>query len=158
MAMNTYLLVKTLHVVTATIVFGTGIGIAYFMFLGHFNPDLAARAFATRMTVRADFLFTLPVVIVQPLSGAWLIFYGGFAWNDYWLVLTYTLYVLAGACWLPVVAIQMRMKAMLEAQARGAAFDEAARKRLFRWWFMLGWPAFGGLVVVFWLMVAKPPW
>jgi uncharacterized membrane protein len=97
-------------------------------------------------------------VIVQPLSGAWLIFYGGFAWNDYWLMLAYALYMLAGVCWLPVVAIQMRMKAMLEAQARGAAFDEAACKRLFRWWFMLGWPAFGSLVAVFWLMVAKPPW
>jgi uncharacterized membrane protein len=68
-----------------------------------------------------------------------LIFHGGFAWNDYWLVLTYALYMLAAACWLPAVAIQMRMKAMLEAQARGAAFDEAACRRLFRWWFMLGW-------------------
>jgi len=58
-------------------------------------------------------------VIVQPLSGAWLIFHGGFAWNVNWLVLTYALYMLAGACWLPAVAIQMRMKAMLEAQARG---------------------------------------
>src|SRR6516225_1653133 len=98
-----YFLVKTLHIISATIVFGTGIGIANFMFLGHFSPDTAARSFATRMTVRADFLFTLPAVIVQPLSGAWLIFYGGFAWNDFWLVLTYGLYMLAGACWLPVV-------------------------------------------------------
>jgi uncharacterized membrane protein len=113
--MDTYLLVKTLHIISATIVFGTGIGIAIFMFLGHLSPDLEARAFATRITVRADFLFTLPAVIVQPLSGAWLILHGGFAWNDYWLVLTYALYMLAGACWLPVVAIQMRMKAMLEA-------------------------------------------
>ena len=156
--MNTYLLVKMLHIISAAILFGTGIGIANFMFVGHFSPDRAARIFAARTTVRADFLFTLPAVIVQPLSGAWLIFYGGFAWNDYWLVLTYALYAVAGACWLPVVAIQMRMKAMLEAQARGAAFDEAGYRRLFRWWFILGWPAFGGLVVVFWLMVAKPIW
>jgi uncharacterized membrane protein len=156
--MDTYLLVKTLHIISATIVFGTGIGIAIFMFLGHLSPDLAARAFATRITVRADFLFTLPAVIVQPLSGAWLILHGGFAWNDYWLVLTYALYLVAGACWLPVVAIQMRMKAMLETQAQGTPFDEAACGRLFRWWFVLGWPAFGSLVAVFWLMVAKPPW
>ncbi len=156
--MNTYLLVKTLHIISAAILFGTGIDIAYFMFLGLLSPNPAARVFATRMTVRADFLFTLPAVIVQPLSGAWLIFHGGFSWNDSWLVLTYALYVLAGACWLPVVAIQMRMKAILEAQARGAPCDEAACRRLLRWWFLLGWPAFGGLVVVFWLMVAKPPW
>jgi uncharacterized membrane protein len=128
------------------------------MLLGLLCPDPAARVFATRMTVRADFLFTLPAVIAQPPSGAWLIFHGGFAWNDYWLVLTYALYMLAGACWLPVVAIQIRMKAMLEAQARGAAFDEEGYRRLFRWWFVLGWPAFGGLFVIFWLMVAKPTW
>jgi uncharacterized membrane protein len=59
-AMNTYLLVKTLHIISAAILFGTGIGIANFMFVGHFSPDRAARVFATRMTVRADFLFTLP--------------------------------------------------------------------------------------------------
>jgi uncharacterized membrane protein len=156
--MNTYLLLKTLHIISAAILFGTGIGIAYFMFLGLLSPNPAARAFATRITVRADFLFTLPAVILQPLSGAWLIVYGGFVWNDYWLVVTYALYMLAGACWLPVVAIQMRMKAILEAQARGATFDEAACRRLLRWWFALGWPAFGGLVVVFWLTVAKPTW
>jgi uncharacterized membrane protein len=106
--------------ISATIVFGTGIGIANFMFLGHFSRDPAARRFATRMTVRADCVFTLPAVIAQPQSGAWLILYGGFAWNDYWLVLTYALYGLAGACWLLVVAIQMRMKAVLEAHARRA--------------------------------------
>jgi len=116
------------------------------------------RALAARMTVMADFLFTLPSVIIQPVSGAWLVWHGGFLWNDYWLVLTYDLYLLAGACWVPVVIIQMRMKAMLEAQQRGAAFEEATYNRLFRAWFVLGWPAFGGLLVIFWLMVTKPTW
>lgn len=156
--MNLYLLVKTLHIITATIVFGTGIGIANFMFFGHRSGLAQERAFAARMTVKADFLFTLPSVIIQPLSGAWLIWHGGFPWNDDWLVLTYALYLLAGACWVPVVVIQMRMKAMLEAQLRDETFDEAAYNRLFRAWFVLGWPAFGGLIIVFWLMVAKPQW
>lgn len=156
--MDSYLLVKTLHIISATILFGTGIGIANFMFFGHRSGVLVERAFAARMTAKADFLFTLPAVIIQPLSGAWLIFYGGFQWNDYWLVLTYALYIMAGVCWIPVVVIQMRMKSMLEAQANGNAFSEIAYRRLFRLWFALGWPAFCGLVVVFWLMVAKPTW
>lgn len=83
---------------------------------------------------------------------------GGFDWNDGWLVVTYALYLLAGVCWLPVVAIQIRMKAMLDDEAAGRGLDEAALARLFRWWFALGWPAFGGLMVVFYLMVAKPSW
>ncbi len=156
--MDLYFLVKTLHIVSATIVFGTGIGIANFMFFGHRSSSAQERAFAARMTVKADFLFTLPSVIVQPASGAWLVWQGGFRWDDYWLVLTYGLYLLAGACWIPVVLIQMRMKTMLEAKLRGEAFDEASYNQLFRIWFALGWPAFGGLIVIFWLMVSKPTW
>lgn len=156
--MDLYFVVKTLHVLSATVLFGTGAGIAYFMLTGHLTGVPAARRFAAGTTVRADMLFTLPAVIIQPLSGAWLVWQGGFDWTDRWLLITYGLYLLAGACWLPVVAIQMRMKALLEAEAAGASLDEAALSRLFRWWFALGWPAFGGLVVVFYLMVAKPSW
>lgn len=156
--MDFYLVVKTLHIISATIVFGTGIGIANFMFFGSRSGVPPERAFASRMTVKADFLFTLPAVIIQPLSGAWLVWQGGFLWDDYWLVGTYGLYLLAAVCWVPVVFIQIRMKVMLEAQARGEVFDDEAYGRLFRRWFALGWPAFGGLVVIFWLMVAKPTW
>lgn len=156
--MDGYLLVKTIHIVSATILFGTGLGIAHFHFFSHRADNIAARWFAARMTVQADFLFTLPAVIVQPLSGAWLIWQGGFDWTDYWLACTYALYLLAGACWVPVVLIQIRMKQMLEQQAKGQVIDQPAYDRLFLWWFMLGWPAFGGLIVVFFLMVAKPSW
>lgn len=156
--MDYYLLVKALHIVSATIVFGTGIGIANFMFLGARSDVAVERAFAARMTVKADFMFTLPSVIFQPLSGAWLIWRGGFSWNDYWLVMTYGLYLLAASCWIPVVFIQMRMKAMLEGQLRGESFDQPGFQRLFRLWLALGCPAFAGLIIVFWLMVAKPGW
>lgn len=156
--MYLYPLIKTLHIVSATVLFGTGIGIANFMFFGHRGGQPQERAFAARMTVKADFLFTLPSVVIQPISGAWLVWRDGFLWNDYWLVLTYGLYLLAGACWIPVVIIQMQMKALLEAQSRGEALDEVAYKRLFRLWFALGWPAFGGVLIIFWLMVTKPTW
>lgn len=156
--MDTYSLVKTVHILSATVLFGTGIGIANFMFFGHRSGVPQERAFAARMTVKADFLFTLPSAVIQPLSGAFLVWHGGYRWNDYWLVLAVGLYLLAGACWVPVVVIQMRMKALLEAQLRGEPYDERAYNRLFRMWFMLGWPAFGGLVFVFWLMVTKPTW
>src|SRR5262249_11379187 len=116
------------------------------------------RAFAARLTVKADFLFTLPSVIVQPVSGAWLVWHAGFLWTDYWLVVTYGLYVLAGGCWVPVVVIQLRMKTMGEAQVRGEAFDETTYNRLFRLWLILGGPAFGSVLVIFWLMVTKPTW
>jgi uncharacterized membrane protein len=108
--------------------------------------------------VLADWIFTAPAVVLQPITGAWLIIHGGLAWNDLWLVATYALYLIAGLCWLPVVAIQIRMKSMLQRAAVGDDFDEHLYGRLFRTWFLLGWPAFGGLVVVFFLMVLKPSW
>ena len=157
--MDFYAIIKTIHVISATILFGTGIGIAFFFFLPHVrHQDVAARLTAARTTVTADFLFTLPAVIVQPLTGAWLVWKGGFDWGDYWLMLTYGLYLLAGLCWVPVVLIQIRLKQLLEAQAVGATIDQCAYDRLLRWWFILCWPAFGGLVVTFFLMVAKPTW
>ena len=156
--MDLYLVIKTVHIVSATVLFGTGLGIAALFFSSNLSPDVAARRFAARMTVRADFIFTLPAVILQPLSGLWLVWKVGFAWTDYWLVWTYALYALAGICWVPVVLIQIRMTQMLDRQAGGEAIDQATYNRLFRWWFVLGWPAFGGLIAVFFLMVAKPSW
>lgn len=156
--MDFYFLMKTLHILSGTVLFGTGAGIAFFMLKGHLSGVPAARRFAASTTVQADFLFTLPAVVIQPMSGAWLIWKGGFDWADRWLVVTYALYLLAGVFWVPVVGIQMRMKAMLDAEATGGILDEKALSRLFRWWFALGWPAFGGLVIVFYLMVAKPSW
>jgi len=156
--MDIYLLVKTLHIISATILLGTGINIASLMFFGNRSASAPERAFAARMTVKTDFLFTLPSVILQPATGAWLVWQSGFRWDDYWLVLTYGLYLLAAACWIPVVLIQIRMKTMLEARQNGGAFDQARYERLYRIWFTLGWPAFGGLIVIFWLMVAKPTW
>lgn len=156
--MELYLIIKTLHVLSATVVFGTGAGIAFFMLKGQMSGVPAARRFAASTTVTADLLFTLPAVTIQPLSGAWLVWRGGFDWADRWLVLTYGLYLLAGLCWLPVVAIQIRIKRLLDAEAAGQGLDAVALSRLVCWWFALGWPAFGGLVIVFYLMVAKPSW
>lgn len=156
--LDLYSIVKIIHIISATIVFGTGLGIAYIMFMGCTSTDMATRRFANHLTVRADFTFTLPAVLVQPISGAWLVWKGGFDWSDYWLVVTYALYALAGACWIPVVAIQIAMKRMLDRHSGGRPFDEAVFNRLFRWWFVLGWPAFGGLIVIVALMVTKPSW
>ena len=151
------MLIKTLHVLSAAILFGTGLGIAFFFWAAR-RGDVRARLFAARTTVLADFVFTLPAVIAQPVTGAMLVAKGGFDPEAPWLLATYALYVLAGLCWLPVVWLQWRMKRMLEAKVRGADFDDAAFERLRKIWFLLGWPAFLGLIAVFWLMVTKPGW
>jgi len=151
-----YLVVKAVHVVSATVLFGTGLGIAFFFLMGLRSTDPAAAWFAARTTTIADMLFTLTSGIVQPLSGLALIHMAGFDPWAPWLVWTYALYLIALACWLPVVWLQLQMREMLGARVAGKAIDEARLRRYFRWWFALGWPAFVALVTVFWLMVAKP--
>ncbi|MEX0297942.1 MAG: DUF2269 family protein [Kordiimonas sp.] len=154
--MDTYSLVKTLHVIGSTILFGTGIGIAFFMFRSHFTDDIHEKLYAARNTVLADYIFTFPAVIIQPITGFWLVSQSAYEWNETWLVITYGLYVLAGLCWLPVVWIQIQLKKMLQSAAVEDKPLPNRYNKLFRLWFLLGWPAFLGLIVVFYMMVTRP--
>jgi uncharacterized membrane protein len=154
--MDWYFIIKTLHVISSTILFGTGIGIAFFMLRSHFTDNIHEKFYAARNTVLADYLFTLPAVIIQPATGFWLIWQGGHGWLDFWLVITYAIYIIAGLCWLPVVWIQIQLKTMLaDCVANGTELPPRYHK-LFKIWFLLGWPAFIGLIIVFFLMVMKP--
>ena len=154
--MNLYLLIKTLHIISSTLVFGTGIGIAFFMLRAYFSPNIQVKYYASVNTVLADYLFTLPAVIVQPLSGAWLIWHLGYDWTQRWLLLSYAIYLIAGLCWLPVVWIQIQLKQMIVESLNNNSKLPDRYHRLFKLWFLLGWPAFLGLIIVFYLMVAKP--
>jgi uncharacterized membrane protein len=103
-------------------------------------------------------MFTLPAVVLQPLTGGWLIVKGGIDPLAPWILVSIALYTVAGLCWVPVVWLQIKMKRMLESSVAGRGFNSHEYERLRRTWFLLGWPAFLGLVAVFWLMVAKPAW
>jgi uncharacterized membrane protein len=153
---NAYLLIKTVHIITATILFGTGLGIAFLMFRSRFSDRIQEKFFAVRTTVVADCLFIAPAAVLQPATGAWLIWHGGLQWTDGWLVATYVLYAVAAVCWLPVVGIQIRLRQIVAACLASGDPLPARYYRLSRIWFILGWPAFVGLVAVFFLMVLKP--
>jgi uncharacterized membrane protein len=151
-----YLLVKWLHVLSSTVLFGTGLGSAFYMYFTNRSRDVRAIAAVSRRVVQADWLFTTPTAIVQPLSGAWLVHAAGYPWTSTWVLWSVVLYLFAGACWLPVVWIQIRMARMAESAVR----EEAPLPPLF-WryhaaWTALGWPAFAAFVAIFYLMVVKP--
>ena len=154
--MNLYLLIKTLHILSATVLFGTGMGIAFFMLRSWYVDDPQQRLYAARTTVLADWLFTLPAGILQPVTGFWLIWQAHFPLTDLWIVTSLILYGIAGMCWLPVVWIQLRLKNLLEISVQTGTPLPQDYHRLFRYWFALGWPAFASLMMIFYLMVAKP--
>lgn len=153
--MDLYSVIKTIHILSACILFGTGAGIAFFMFRSKYTDSLPEKYYAVRNTVLADFIFTLPVVIIQPISGFMLVSMAGFDPMAPWLVASYALYILAGICWLPVVAIQIKLSRMLKAAVQDNTPLPPNYHRLFNIWFYLGWPAFLGLIVIFGLMVSK---
>lgn len=150
-----YGLIKTLHILSATLLFGTGLGTAYFMWSANRTRDARVAAAVARHVVRADWLFTLPTIIFQPLSGIWLAHAAGYPWTG-WIWLSLALYGLAGACWLPVVWLQLRMRDLAaDADKRGQPLS-ARYWRYARIWFWLGVPAFIAMVGVFFLMVLRP--
>ncbi|WP_406851713.1 DUF2269 domain-containing protein [Brevundimonas sp. BH3] len=147
---------KIIHILSGAVLFGTGAGIAFFMLRAHMTRNVATMAAVGSIVVLADFLFTATAVVVQPISGLGLIHLQGYSLTEPWLLAAYGLYVLIGICWLPVVWIQMELAKMAkQAQAEGEALPPRYFG-LFRIWFILGWPAFAGVIGIYWLMVAKP--
>jgi uncharacterized membrane protein len=149
-------LIRWLHVIGASVLLGTGAGIAFFMLLAHRTDDPRLIAHFARSVVVADMLFTATAVIVQPITGAALAHGLGWSLAEPWIALSLALYVLTGLCWAPVVWIQMRMRNLAaEAANRGEPLP-AAYRRLFRIWLFLGFPAFASVLAILWLMLSRP--
>lgn len=154
--MNTYLVVKWLHIVSATILFGTGLGTAFFMWRAMASDNIQALAVVAENVVRADHWFTLPAVIIQPVTGIWLAHILDIPLTTPWIAASLILYVLIGCCWIPVVFIQKAVARRASAlAASGDSPDPGIRSRM-RWWYGLGWPAFLLMLAIFYLMVFKP--
>ena len=154
--MTSYLVLKFLHVIGATVLLGTGAGIAFFMLLAHRSGDPVVIAGVARIVVIADFLFTATAVAAQPITGILLAWNMGFSLWESWIAASIVLYFFTGAFWLPVVWMQIRMR---DLAAHAAATGEPLPPlyhRLFRLWFAFGFPAFGAVLAIFWLMMTKP--
>ena len=157
--LNTYLLLKTMHVVSAAVLLGTGAGIAFFTWFGYRlalrTGSIESLRNTLRLTVLGDLVFTSVAVVVQPLTGALMMRQAGWSFTSDWFIAVVALYLGTGACWLPVVWIQYRLRHVAlgcdSTQGLPASFHRA-----FLIWFALGIPAFTMVLLLFWLMVAKP--
>lgn len=154
--MDLYALLKVAHVVGAAVLLGSGAGIAFFMLMAHRTRDPALIAHTARTVVLADTVFTASAVILQPITGGALAHLAGYPLFTGWIGLSLILYVFTGLCWLPVVWIQIRLRDLaIHAATTGAPLPERYF-RLFRLWFVLGFPAFAAVLGLVWLMVTKP--
>ena len=151
-----YLLLKWLHVVGATVLLGTGAGIAFFFWRAHRSGDARLIAGVAADVVRADLWFTASAVVLQPVTGYLLMANGGWSFHLAWIRGSLMLYVLIGCCWLPVVWLQWRMRDLARQAVAAQVPLASSYLGYYRWWFLLGWPAFAGVLAVLWLMIAKP--
>lgn len=151
-----YLLLKYVHIIGATVILGTGSGIAFFMLMAHRSGDAAFVARTAAVVVIADIVFTATAIVAQPVTGFLLAREAGIPLDLPWLVASYALYLLAGVFWLPVVWMQARMRDLARQAAVQGDPLPPRYHRLFRLWFAFGFPGFGAVLAIVWLMVAKP--
>jgi len=150
-------IIKWIHILSATVLFGTGLGTAYFKWASDRLTDVVAIDQTNRLVVQADWLFTTPAILIQALSGVLLMQSTGHSLHEPWLLLSIGLFLLAGACWLPVVYLQIRMRRLSHQAVTYSKPLSHHYYRLARYWFWLGVSAFLSVVLVFFLMAVNPP-
>lgn len=145
-----------LHVIGAMVLLGTGAGIAFFMVMSNRTGDPRLIAHVAGIVVIADTLFTATAAVVQPVTGYLLARLSGWPVTEGWVAASIVLYVVVGAFWLPVVAMQIRMRNLARAARDAGDPLPPAYHRLYRWWFAFGFPAFASVLAIVWLMLSKP--
>lgn len=153
---DTVLLLRWAHVIGACVLIGTGAGIAFFMVMANRSGDARTIAAVARIVVIADMVFTASAVIAQPLTGLALAYGLGWPLDTPWIVASIGLYVGIGLFWLPVLWMQARMRDIAAAAAASGESLPQRYHRLYRWWFAFGFPAFGAILLIVWLMLARP--
>ena len=154
--MTVYFVLKFLHIIGASVLLGTGAGIAFFMLVAHRTGNPATIAAVARIVVIADFLFTATAVVVQPITGVALAWNVGYSLWDRWILWSIILYVVTGVFWLPVVWMQMQMRMLADTAAKEGTSLPRRYQTLFQAWFAFGFPAFGAVLAIIWLMITRP--
>ena len=154
--MTLYFAVKYLHVLGAIVILGTGTGIAFFMLMAHRSRDPSYIARTAAIVVIADMLFTLSAVLLQPVSGGLLTAISATSFTERWLIASLVLYAVAGLFWIPVVFMQIEMRHLANVAAAQNQPLPSRYFTLFRRWVLFGIPGFGSVMIILWLMIAKP--
>ncbi len=148
--------IRWLHIIGATLLLGTGAGIAFFMVMAHRTKDAKIIAHTSHIVVIADWIFTASAVILQPITGVLLAQNIGWPLTEGWVLWSLLLYVFVGLFWLPVIWIQHQMMLIAKHALQDTTELPARYFKLFNIWFICGFPAFLGVLAIIWLMVSRP--
>jgi len=150
--------IKILHIVSACILFGTGLGTAFYLFLANIKKDIALIANASNQVLMGNLLFTMPAGVLQLITGLGLVMIHHYSFTQLWVIGSIIGYVIAGACWLPVVYLQIQCRDLAMSAKENNQPLPQSYYRFYRWWCVLGVPAFLALFVVIYFMTDMPTW
>jgi uncharacterized membrane protein len=151
----TYLTLKYVHLLSMVLLFGTGFGSAFYKWMADRSGNVTHIAIVNKHVVLADWLFTTPTIIIQPITGIWMLYLINIPLTTTWVSLSLVLYAIAGLCWLPVVWLQIRMQKLAQQAVLQNTDLDNQYWRYARTWFLLGIPAFIAMVAIVLLMVMK---
>lgn len=146
-----YQILKLIHIVSATLMIGAGIGSAFYLFLSYKRFAVSTLKDVLKLVVLADSIFTAPAVVVQFITGLLLsnmLNMTGTNW--FWVVLAVSGVVLV--MWLRAAYLQIELRKMLETENEVTPSFHHKMKV----WFYLGIPSFLGALYLYYLMVYKP--
>lgn len=153
--MEPQMFVKWIHVLSSTVLFGTGLGAFFFLFMAHRTRDPRIIASVAGIAVVTNLIFTLTAGLIQPVTGGILMAMMELTMAP-WIISALSLFVLVGACWIPVVLIQLRIKHLAERAVAAGAGLPAEYDRLYRIWAGLGAVVLVAMIAIFYLMLAQP--
>ena len=149
--------IKFVHLLAAAAMFGTWLAVAVFMQLAHRSRNTAVVALTSRFAVSVELIVMIAAIALQPISGFALASAIGVSpFDEFWLELSLVLYGVVVAIWFVVLRIEIRIRNLTRQAALDAVPLSDAYHRLFRFYSVLVWPALGGMVVLFLLMVWQP--
>ena len=152
----TYLLIKYTHLISMVLLFGTGLGSAFYKWMADRSGEVTHISVINKHVVLADWFFTTPTIILQPVTGIWMLHISGIPFSTPWVVASLILYALAGLCWLPVVWLQIQMQTLSETAVKTQSPLSKRYWRYAKYWFYLGMPAFVAMLSIVLIMVLKP--
>ncbi|WP_456297459.1 DUF2269 family protein [Legionella tunisiensis] len=118
--------------------------------------NISTMAVCNQYVVLVDWLFTGISGFVQALTGLWMVYLAGYSFQYLWIWGAIAGYILAACCWFPVVYFQIKLRDIVLTAVKNKTPLPAEYFYYFRRWFILGWPAFLSLLIVFYFMVMKP--
>lgn len=145
-----YQLLKLIHILSATLMIGTGLGSAFYLYLTYKKAQLSTVRDVLNLVIFADLIFTTPSVFIQIITGVMLSNVIGLTFtNWFWVVISVSFIVFV--LWVRAAFIQVKLKKLI---ANETEIPEKFHQ-LMKVWFYLGIPSFLGSIFIYYLMVYK---